>query len=364
MRIAVIGAGIFGVTVASKAARAGYKVDLFDTKRGPMKGASWCNQFRLHRGYHYPRSPKTGWECRIGNHGFFEEYGEAIIPCSPYGQERHYYAIARAGSLTSVKKYRSFLDEAGLWNRPVTNSPLFNRHEIRFAMLADEGRIDPIIMLRLMKEKLSHRNITCHWSREFPYAEKNDYDRIVVACYASGEAVLKNLGQTPSKRLYEVVEKPLISLPPRFEKTSVVIMDGPFSSVDPYGRSSLHLFGHAKYALHEEFIGIEPNIPAWLKGMIDVGCVGHDDPGLREYSKFGKMIDDAKRYLPFLDHAEHVGSMFTVRAVLPHEDETDKRPTLVRRHGNHRIYSIFSGKISTCVKAADQVLSRFEKAVA
>ncbi len=46
--------------------------------------------------------------------------------------------------------------------------------------------------------------------------------------------------------------------------------------------------------------------------------------------------------------------MFTVRTVLPNLDNTDARPTIVRKLKNN-IISIFSGKIGNCIQAADEV---------
>ena len=47
--------------------------------------------------------------------------------------------------------------------------------------------------------------------------------------------------------------------------------------------------------------------------------------------------------------------MFTFRTVLPNRDEDDARPTLVDRLDD-RMFNLFSGKIGTCVDAANQVL--------
>ena len=58
-RIAVVGGGIFGTTAALYAARAGHTVHLFEKRPSLLREASGINQYRLHRGYHYPRSTDT-----------------------------------------------------------------------------------------------------------------------------------------------------------------------------------------------------------------------------------------------------------------------------------------------------------------
>src|SRR6185437_2329531 len=57
-KVAVAGAGIYGATIAIRLAEQGHNVRLFDPL-GILRGASAINQFRIHSGYHYPRSPET-----------------------------------------------------------------------------------------------------------------------------------------------------------------------------------------------------------------------------------------------------------------------------------------------------------------
>jgi hypothetical protein len=47
---------------------------------------------------------------------------------------------------------------------------------------------------------------------------------------------------------------------------------------------------------------------------------------------------------------------------LPHEDITDTRPTLVSKV-NNKTFTVFSGKIPTCVEAANNVINLIEKSI-
>ena len=58
IKIAIAGAGIYGTTTAMALAKKGMHVTLYDPL-GIMCAASVINQFRVHRGYHYPRSDET-----------------------------------------------------------------------------------------------------------------------------------------------------------------------------------------------------------------------------------------------------------------------------------------------------------------
>ena len=92
MKIAVIGAGLFGATVAIKLADNGFEVDLFEKENDILQAASGINQYRLHRGYHYPRSKETGKSSREAHPLFNEHYGEAVID-----GHSHYYWPCRHG---------------------------------------------------------------------------------------------------------------------------------------------------------------------------------------------------------------------------------------------------------------------------
>ena len=55
MKIAIIGAGFFGSTIALKLSEQ-HTVHLYEKENNILNGASKVNQFRFHMGFHYPRS--------------------------------------------------------------------------------------------------------------------------------------------------------------------------------------------------------------------------------------------------------------------------------------------------------------------
>ncbi len=76
MKFSVIVAGLFGSTVAIELAKAGYMVKLFDSTGELLASASGINEYRLHRGYHYPRSMPTALSSRLAEPYFSGEYGK------------------------------------------------------------------------------------------------------------------------------------------------------------------------------------------------------------------------------------------------------------------------------------------------
>ena len=107
-RIAVAGAGIYGATIAIRLAEQGYDVRLFDPL-GILRAASAINQYRIHSGYHYPRSPETIRETLEARAEFSETFEPAIVRNS-----RHYYAIPKKDSRTPPDLYEKVMKEHGL----------------------------------------------------------------------------------------------------------------------------------------------------------------------------------------------------------------------------------------------------------
>jgi hypothetical protein len=178
---------------------------------------------------------------------------------------------------------------------------------------------------------------------------KDQFDTIVLAAYAYNNTVLGAISGVREVYQFEVCEKPVVSLPSSFGRTDIVIMDGPFMSVGPVGRSDMYVLGHVVHSIHASNDGFEAEIPAALQPYIDTGIVR----GPR-VTRFGEFVEAGAQFIPALAHARHIGSMYTVRTVLPHRDAIDERPTLVSRV-DEKIIQVFSGKLGNCVEAGRAV---------
>ena len=102
MKIEVVGAGILGCTISTKLSKL-HTVDLYESSSDIMTAASRTNQLRLHRGYHYPRSPDTVNSLLRSINFFKKEYTEAVID-----KFEHFYCIAKEKSLVSPDQYINF----------------------------------------------------------------------------------------------------------------------------------------------------------------------------------------------------------------------------------------------------------------
>lgn len=308
--------------------------------------ATAINQFRLHKGYHYPRSPETARECQQGLKSFKKEY-------STIDAGRQYYAIAKEGSKTSSKQYRDFCIDNNLPCTFALWPPYLDHNSISLCLKVDESRLNPDTLRSQLSASL--KSLQVEVKLETAFVNSADYDHIVVAAYASTNAVMLDIGCEPEEFQFEVIEKPVLRLPKEMMDFGVVIMDGPFCSLDPFGNTGTHVMGHVEHAIHHTNTGFFPEIPEHLIGCMNRGVVQNC-----RHSRYEDFISAGKRFVPALTQAEHIGSMYTVRAVLPNKDETDERPTLVTEVDS-KVLRIFSGKIGTSVTAAQDVLSILRK---
>jgi hypothetical protein len=341
MRVAIAGGGLFGCTAAIHLASAGHEVHLYEPNE-IMGAASAVNQGRGHQGFHYPRSPETVRECQAALASFRAEYGDAIIDGG-----RHYYAIAKEGSKVSGLDYVAFCMRHGLGFMDASPS-VINQDAVSVTLSVEESRIDLHHLRAIVARRLEESGVTIHMEPA-TRSLRSKFDAIVVAAYASTNAVAFDLGARVEPFQFEVIEKPLLRMPSKFQDIGIVIMDGEFCCIDPYGTSGLHVMGHVKHAIHHASVGLSPEIPRHLKDYLNCGLVVAP-----EHTRFKDFIEAGMKFIPGLVDAEMVGSFYTVRTVLPHRDETDERPTLVRRLDD-QIVSVFSGKLSTASVAAQQV---------
>ena len=74
-----------------------------------------------------------------------------------------------------------------------------------------------------------------------------------------------------------------------------------------------------------------------------------------KHTNIDKFIETGKRFFKDFHKLKHIGSMYTIRTVLKNRDHDDARPTLVNHEGGN-VYSLFSGKIDTCVDSANELI--------
>ena len=337
-RVAVIGAGLFGCSAALELSAAGYSVDLYERHDDILAEASSINQYRVHRGYHYPRSDETVAECLNAIPLFMKYYGKAIMTKAVSGS---YYAISSTLSRISGKDYIDFLKRHQLEYVVTDNLP-----NTELTVRVREDLFDPQKLKELVTQRLFGSGVNVKCGVEADESTVASYEASLVATY-SGQ---NNFAARHQQYQFELVEKPILQLPLEYRGKSVVILDGPFMCIDPYSDTPYHVMGNVVHAIHHVNTGEAPVIPDDFRAVMNRGVV--KPPAI---SKIGQFLLSASRYFPGIEKATHIGSMFTIRTVLPDRDGDDARPTVVEWLSGKSV-GIFAGKICHSVAAAQNAL--------
>ena len=101
-KIAIIGAGLFGLTTYLFLKQKGFDCTLFEKEKNFLLGASTNNLNRVHFGYHYPRDYETAKQSLKGYQSFRKFYKSAIVD-----DFDNYYFIANLGKI-NFDKYLKF----------------------------------------------------------------------------------------------------------------------------------------------------------------------------------------------------------------------------------------------------------------
>jgi hypothetical protein len=340
-KVAVAGAGIYGATVAIRLAEQGHTVRLFDPL-GVMRAASAVNQYRVHAGYHYPRSPETIQETLEARAEFIREFEPAIVRNS-----RHYYAIPKEGSRTPPGVYEKVMKDHGLPLKPC-RPDWMNFQFIDRCYEVAEHIYDPDVLRQLVESRIAALSIPFE-RKPFSAELRQEYDYVVWATYGLGS----------SRRVFkiakfQVAEKMLIELPAALQHIALVVVDGPFTAFDPYGSSGHSLFGSAKNTNHWTTSDRDEAVPEPYAAILN-------EPEFRPvpFTRFEAMRNDCSLSVPGAKEAKYLGSRFTIRVV---EDapESDRR-ILYIHDGTHGEIHIFSGKVVGAVKAARLVCEKIAR---
>ncbi|NTV10011.1 MAG: FAD-dependent oxidoreductase [Zoogloea sp.] len=348
----IIGGGFYGSAIAIYLARTRglRRILLVERELSLLSRASYNNQARVHNGYHYPRSFTTAYRSRINLPRFVKDWPQAI--------KRDFtklYTIARRNSKVTPRQFERFCREIGASIEPAEAAlrELFEPRLIEAVFRVEEYAFDSTQLARWAREELDECNVTVRLGTHVSDIARQAGDglrvtlesgagmpekvfsRLVFNCTYSG---LNQLGgDFPGTRIqlkHEITEMALMKAPPVLAGIGVTMMDGPFFSFMPFPPRGLHTLSHVRYTPHLQW---------------------NDQPGADPYAKLDQyaresridwMRRDVARYMPAIDDAEYVDSLFEVKTVLVKNEGDDGRPILFERHAAlPGCYSILGGKI-------------------
>jgi hypothetical protein len=249
MKIAVIGAGIFGTLIAVELANRNLDVTLIEKNREILDGATPRSQNRLHLGLHYPRDLATAKQSVEGFRHFQEQFGDAVNL-----DFHNYYAISKLGSKVSTLEFQRFCNLAGIEITPSTNGNHLPNgialKNVESVWQCGEGVIDMDILREQLKNLIFHNGIKLlnevevlsiaqsgqQWVISFDTQQEEEFDFVVRCTYSSDSIVIKSTEYKPTRKIFQ---RTMIQVVESEENNfGITIIDGDFLTILPQGFST------------------------------------------------------------------------------------------------------------------------------
>ena len=360
VNVAVIGCGIFGAEIALKARSCGLSVTVYEANTDILMGASRNNQNRLHLGFHYPRDLETGRQSMQG----FEVFKRKYAKCIEAGFQNAYF-IANEGSLTSAETFFEFCDRLGApYKKICANQFPVNVRGADKGILCEEVAYDceilrNLVRMRLLREEidvamgesvLSIKKVGERYQINSQSREPLFADVIINCSYANINRLTEQLGYEVPERLFEYTVVPIIKLD--IPKVGITIMDGPFMTILPHGKTQNFLLYNVESTVVAKSIATQLD-----QNWLSTGSSPFANMDRIQY--FREMIEVCKEYVPVLEKAKLAGFLEGPRMVLARKEDTDARPSMINVYGDS-YFTVFSGKIDHCVWVADDMYLRLK----
>ena len=313
-KILIIGAGWYGCHIGLFLKKLGHSVKIFEKEKNIFIGSSGFNQFRLHTGYHYPRSSDTIIETKKNYFKFIKLYKKFIeFP------QNNIYCIAKKNSLIDSATYKIIIKAHKLKLKKKSFKFLKN---IEDSFLSNEGVLLNNKIINFYKKELKE-NIFFKKKIKNINKFRDQYD-LVIDC---SNTTLKNkLNKNFNYVLtISLVYKKKVNQP----VYAVTIMDGMLPSLYPYAdKKDYFTLTHSKYTHIKKF----KNFSALEKYKKSIK--NNDVSIIRK-----NMEKDMTNYFPNFKKLLRYKSYFLSYKVLP-DEKSSKRSIFISRDRNHWLTAV------------------------
>ena len=360
----VIGAGLYRLYFALLCCERNESVLVLEKDPQPFMRATYINQARVHMGYHYPRSYSTAVKSRQYFERFVEDFGFCI-----YQDFRQVYATSSHFSWTDQKAFRSFCDSLHIRCEAVSPELYFQPGMCDGAFLTQEYTYDAMILKEYLLKKLAampKAEIVCSCPAEKIRAEGDVWHItaggsevstpfILNAAYASVNDIHKMAGFEPFRIKYEKCEIILCKVSEALRDVGIKVMDGPFFSIMPFGKTGLHSLTSVTFTPHETSYSECAEFPCQAQCACSTGDLHNcNECAYKPDSAWDYMQQLARKYLREEYAFTYQESLFSMKPILVASELDDSRPTVIRcMSESPAFYSVLSGKINTVYDLAE-----------
>ena len=365
----IIGAGLYGLYSAVFCGKRGESVLVLEYDSLPFERATYINQARVHMGYHYPRSISTAVKSR----GYFDRFNEDYGFCVN-NEFTKVYATSEKLGWTTANQFEKFCKDADIPCDEVSTDKYFKENMCDGAFVTTEYTYDAqILKQRFIDEIEDLPTVKVIYDARIKAIE-NDGEHYVFTLengdiyktsfainttYASVNQIHAMLGFSALPLKYELCEIILCKPNEKLEDVGITVMDGPFFSIMPFGKTGLHSLTSVTFTPH---VTSYDSIPTFTcqersKGFCSPQRLGNCNlcPAKPE-SAWEYMSHLAKKYLNDDYGFEYVDSLYSMKPILKASEIDDSRPTLIGRYSDKpRFLSAFSGKINTVYELEEEL---------
>lgn len=365
----ILGAGLYGLYSALYCGEKNQSVIVLECDSTPFRRATYINQARVHQGYHYPRSVSTAMKSA----GYFERFNHDFDFCINR-EFKKIYATSTQYSWSNGEQFKKFCLAANIPCEELNPSSYFKGGMCDGVFMTREYTYDAMILKNWYLRKLSElKNVKIRYDVNVSKIEKStDSYKVILddgkefetsfllnATYAATNQILDLLGYEKLGIKYELCEIILCDVNDRLREYGFTVMDGPFFSIMPFGKTGLHSLTSVTFTPHTTSYDSNPTFECQAKsgGLCSTVHLGNcNDCPAKPETAFPYMSNLARKYL--LDEFEftYKSSLFSMKPILKSSELDDSRPTVIRVLSKSPTFvSVLSGKINT-VYDLDKVL--------
>lgn len=372
----IIGAGLYGLYAAKFCSDRGQRVLVLEYDDAPFQRATYINQARVHMGYHYPRSLTTA----IKSAGYFKRFVEDFGFCI-HDKFDQVYATSDKFSWTNAKQFMDFCKAAEIRCDEVAVSKYFKPGMCDGAFMTQEYTYDAKILQKYYEEQLKDKdNVTLRFGiRLDKIIKKSDVFEIwfqdgdfcesafvLNATYASVNQIIDKVEGIEKEFFnikYELCEIILCEPSDTLRGTGITVMDGPFFSIMPFGKTGFHSLTSVTFTPHVTSYNTQPSFRCQT-GLEETGAAACADkqsficmPGRlgncnicphKPESAWPYMSHLADKYMRREYAYSYRESLYSMKPILKSSEVDDSRPTAIRiLNENPTFVSVLSGKINT-----------------
>lgn len=357
----VIGAGIYGLYSAQLLADKGYDVIVIETEKQHFTRASFINQVRVHLGYHYPRSLSTALKSKRYFERFCNEYKFSLAE-----NFEKIYATSKYFSWTNDEQFEKFCINAGIPCQRVMPEKYFKPNVCDGAFITQEYAFDPKLLGDYFYANILQKdNVDMIFSDRVKQVsvENKSYfltlesgreirtNFAINTTYASINQILHLFGFDALKIKYELCEVILCEANSNLSNLGITVMDGPFFSIMPFGKTGYHSLTSVTFTPHQTSYDALPifDCQERSEGTCSLFSLGNCNTcPAKPSTSWVAMEKLAKKYLNEELDFKYKESLFAIKPILMSSEVDDSRPTVIRKYREEPTFiSVLSGKINT-----------------